>query len=523
MMVDVASRQGMGFGASGRALKRTPQSWRAISDFLFNKDTPGARLYRQMRLDGGTTGGLGLSTRANVELNIESIRKLSKSKPRAAAVKMVQLVDNWNVLFEDSTRLSVYRTALQRGLSRKQAGFLAKEASINFNKKGTAGPIINGLYMFSNASIQGTTKMLRALKNPKVATAVIGTLSTAIYAANEWNDNIDPNWRDKVTKFDRASNFVIMLPSDDGDANYITIPMSWGLKPIKVGLEYIHDLSKGHGNLGDAVVGLSTAVLESYNPLAGDEDIVKTLTPTLLKVPIEISSNRAWYGNRIKPDYDPNIPASAQYFPSLADTTTGRIAISITEGISEATKNAIEISPADAVYAFNQYIGGAGRSVTKLVNTVESIGRNESPAMREIPVLSRFLKDRPEDRVLSNLYYSERERVNTKLKREKTSNVRRLTPIYEEAQMLLKENRGVEAQTIVDGLSNEDYEIYKTMKATDRRRQTTTEQIKMFSTVKEVQNLLEKDRHVEAQQVVNNMTNEEYKIYKRVKTQVGLE
>lgn len=522
MMVDVASRKGMGFGSAIKAFKKDPQSKKAIFDYLMGRDTVGSKLYKQMKLDGGTTGGLGLSTRANVELNIEKIRRISKSKPRQAAVKAVEIVDKWNVLFEDGTRLSVYRTALERGLSRKNAAVLAKEASINFNKKGTAGPIINGLYMFSNASIQGTTKMLRAMKNPKVAGAVITSMGTSIYTANTWNDHIDPNWRDKVTKFDRASNLVIMLPSESEDASYITIPISWGLKPIKVGLEYLHDLSSGHGDLKDAVIGLSTAVLESYNPLAGDEDIIRTLTPTLLKVPVEISSNRAWYGSKIKPDYDPNIPASAQYFPSLADTLTGRIAISATEKISDISKNAIEISPANAVYAFNQYIGGAGRSVTKITNTVAAIGRSESLEMREVPVLSRFLKDRPEDRVLSNLYYSEKERVDKKKAREKVSNVRRLTPIYEEVQMLLEENKIDEAKAMVNGLSEKDYDIYKTMKATDRRRQTTTEQIKMFSTVKKVQELIEKDDKAEAQEIVNKLSDDEYKAYLTVKKQLGL-
>lgn len=523
MMVDIASRKGMGFGSAIKAFKKDPQSKKAIFDYLMGRDTVGSRLYKQMKLDGGTTGGLGLSTRANVELNIEKIRRISKSSPRRAAVKAVEIVDKWNTLFEDGTRLSVYRTALERGLSRKNAASLAKEASINFNKKGTAGPIINGLYMFSNASIQGTTKMLRAMKNPKVAAAVIGSMGSGIYAANSWNDHIDPNWRDKVTKFDRSSNLVIMLPSEKEDASYITIPISWGLKPIKVGLEYIYDLSTGHGDLKDAVIGLSTAVLESYNPLAGDEDIIRTLTPTLLKVPVEISSNRAWYGNRIRPDYDKSIPRSAQYFPSLADTLTGRIAISATEKISEVSRNAIEISPADAVYAFNQYTGGAGRSVTKIVNTVTAIGRSESPAMREVPVLSRFLKDRPEDRVLSSLYFSEKERVDKKKAREKVSAIRRLTPIYEEAQMLIEEDKLNEAKSLVDGLSDEDYKIYKTMKATDRRRQTTTEQIKMFSTVKKVQELIEKGNKTEAQGIVNKMSDAEYKIYKRVKSQLGLD
>ncbi|HEC66224.1 MAG TPA: hypothetical protein ENI23_13115 [bacterium] len=523
MMVYTASRKEMGFGSAGKVATGIVKSQKAIYDFLLGKDTPGARLYKQMKEDGGTTGGLGLSTREQVNLDIEKIRRLNRSKPRAAAEKAIEVVDKWNTLFEDSTRLSVYRTALDRGLTRSQAATLAKEATINFNKKGTAGPIINGLYMFSNASIQGSTKMLGALKNPKVAGAVIGTMGTAVYAANEWNDSIDPDWRDKVTKWDRSSNYVVMLPPDeDGSINYITVPVSWGLKPIKVSLEYTYDAATGHGDFGAAFQGVATSFLEAYNPLAGDENVLNTLTPTILKVPLEISKNRAWYGNAIKPDYDPNVPASSKYFKSLENTFTGRAAIKTTAELSEATKGAIELSPADVNYAFNQYIGGVGRFVSKVISTVSGIVTGDEIPTKEIPVLSRFLKNRDEEQVLKSLYYTEKERVDKEKAQQKVSDVRRLTPLYEEAQMLLKEGKAQEAQAIVNNLSDEDYEIYKKMKSSDKRRQTTARQIDIFPTVKHIQDLLREGKQTEAQQAVDQLTNEEYEVYIKVKEQLGL-
>lgn len=522
MAVYMASRKETGFGGASSALMKQPESIKAVFDFVRGADTEGARLYKQMRLDGGTTGGLGLSTRQQVNLDIESIRKLNRSKPRQAASKTIELVDKWNTIFEDSTRLSVYRAALDKGLSRGQAAKLAKEATINFNQKGTAGPLINGLYMFSNASIQGTTKMLVALKNPKVLGAVTASISVAIYSANEWNDSVDPDWRDKVTKWDRSSNLVIALPSED-EFNYITIPISWGLKPIKVALEYAYDASTGHGDLRDAVQGITTSVLESYNPLAGDENILNTLTPTILKVPMEISKNRAWYGNAIKPDYDPNVPASAKYFKSLENTLVGRTAIKATSKLSDATKGAIEISPADANYAFNQYIGGVGRSISKIINTVSSLSKGEDLDKKEIPVLSRFLKERDEEQVLQSLYFTEKERVDKEAARQKVQDVRRLTPIYEEAQMLLKEDREKEAQAIVDNLSDEDYEIYKKMRASDKRRQTSADQVKIFPVVKHVQDLLKSGENAEAQKIVDELTEDEWNDYQSVKKQLGLE
>jgi uncharacterized protein YchJ len=114
---------------------------------------------------GGTTGGFALSTRKQTQINLDKIFRTAQSKPRQAAQKVVEYVDAWNTIFEDSTRLSVYKAALEKGLSKERAAFLAKEASINFNRMGTGGPVINALWMFSNASIQGSAKMLRAMRN----------------------------------------------------------------------------------------------------------------------------------------------------------------------------------------------------------------------------------------------------------------------------------------------------------------------------------------------------------------------
>lgn len=406
MAVDMASRKEMGFKQAGRAMTREPESIKAVTDFIRGADTEGARLYKQMQMDGGTTGGLSLSTRKQVEVDIEKIRQLNRSQPRRAARMLLEAVDNWNTIFEDSTRLSVYKTALKNGSDRETAAMLAKESTVNFNKKGTGGSVINGLYMFSNASIQGTTKMLRAMKNPKVAGAVVGGMGLAVYNLNKFNDSVDPDWRDKVTEYDRTSNMVLFLPSDTGEAKYITIPVSWGLKPIKVAMEHTNDFMTGHNDdVPDAIRGIMIAAATSYNPLAGSESVVETLTPTFLKTPQEIASNTAWHGGKIRPDYDPNMPKSAQFFDSLERKATGRVAIDATEKLADATGGEIQISPANINYAFEAYIGGLGRSVTKILNTITSIGKGEDLKPSEIPIASRFFKVRDIEQTESQRIY----------------------------------------------------------------------------------------------------------------------
>src|SRR3990167_3602219 len=202
VMVYLAAQKETGFKGSTKVLTQEPGSFKSILEHLTGKDTEGARLYQQMRMDGGTTGGLGLSTRQQIDVDLKQIKKLNRSNPRKAVQFLFERVDDWNTLFEDSTRLSVYKTALSQGVSRQKAAVLAKQASIDFNKFGTGGPIINSLYMFSNASIQGSAKMLMSMKNPKVAGAVIAASGTAVFATSQWNDNLDPKWRDKVSKWE---------------------------------------------------------------------------------------------------------------------------------------------------------------------------------------------------------------------------------------------------------------------------------------------------------------------------------
>lgn len=388
--------QGRG-GARGAAKTafRDPASIKAIVDHLAGRSTPGANLYAQMVADGGTTGGLGLSTRRDVELNIAQLERLATSSPRRFAAGLVDLVDNWNTVFEDSTRLSIYKTALDQGASRERAAFLAKEGTVNFNRMGTAGPVINGFWMFSNASIQGTAKMVRSLRNPRVAAAVSVTIAAAVAAVSQWNDEIDPEWRDKVAKWDRLNGLPVLLPSVDGGVRYVTIPVSWGLKPIYVAASAAYDALSGvSGGLGKALSDVTTSILEGYNPLGGT-DLISAITPTFLDTPFDIARNRSWSGNRIRPDFDPNMPRDKQYFMSLKDTAFGRAAIRTTEMLHDTT--GLLVSPADLSYAIEQLVGGAGRAARKTLDTLIGAAQGQLPPASDFPFLSRFYRERSEE------------------------------------------------------------------------------------------------------------------------------
>lgn len=453
-----ASSQGVG---AARTVAKDPTSMAGVLAHLRGKETPMARLYEQMRLDGGTTGGMALSTRKQLEVSMAKIRKMHESSPRAAAQYLLEKVDAWNTLVEDSSRLSIYRTSLEKGMSRKQAAFLAKNSTINFNKKGTVGPIINAFYMFSNASIQGSAKMLRAMRNPKVAAAVAASVLGSVAVANHHNDAIDPDWRDKVTPWDRNSNLVVLLPTDDG-VKYVTVPVSWGLKPFKVMSDYVLDAASGksRGGVADAASGVVAAFMESYNPVGGN-DIASTLSPTILDLPLEIRSNMAWHGGKIRPDWERDLPKSWAYFDSTRDSAIGQAAISGAQGIANASNQRIQISPEDVLYVEESLVGGAGRFLSRLTDTVAGIAKGKAPPPERIPVINRFFKKKQEDEIRANsreidlTSYLGEQAIDRKKLSERSED------IYEELKRMAPDEANARAQQIYQ----EDPDVYARIEA----------------------------------------------------------
>lgn len=366
---------------------------RAILDHLRGKDTPGAKLYKQMLEDGGTTGGMSLSTKKQVELDIDKLRTLASSKPRQAFEAIANKIDQTNEVIENSTRYTVYKQALERGASRKEAAYLAKESTVNFNRKGKAGPVINALYMFSNASIQGAAKTFKALKNPKTLAYTVGTITAATFAINEYNESIDPEWRNKISDFERNGGVTILLPgvNSKGEHNRIVVPLAYSVRFIKAGAEAAYDASKGEGKgVGDAIGKVASGIADGYNPLGGN-DLGSTLTPTIADLPREVGLNKKWSGSKIYPDYDPNLPDSRKYYDSLGESKIGKGFIALTKTLSD--KANIEISPATMDYVLTQLTSGTGTFGKKVVNSGSALADGKKPSLDDIPFASRFLKE----------------------------------------------------------------------------------------------------------------------------------
>lgn len=377
---------------------------KAIMDYQAGRDTELGSLYKQMVEDGGSQGGLALHSREHTKGSVEDLFKLIDSKPRQGVKLLVEKFDNWNNVFEDSTRLSIYKAALEGGLSRERAAWLSLEVGINFGRQGTSGNALKSLYMFSNPSIQGSARTVRSWVNkPSTLVKTSLMLGSAVVAANAWNDSVDENWRDdtRLSKFTRSGNMVLLLPNEGGQPYMVKIPIGWSLKPLKTIIDYGYDVTKGKASVTDALGATTQAMVEGYNPIGGAGGLTDVFPTQVGPIPArflaEIAANQNFMGTPIRPKGKDNMPKSYQYYDSTNEEPMGKAYVKASRFLSDVTggkkntRGLIEISPEDIQYGVEQLISGAGRSIGKAVNTVTNAASGEKFNLNDMPFVEKFV------------------------------------------------------------------------------------------------------------------------------------
>ena len=76
---------------------------------------------------------------------------------------LMDWLTDYNDSMENALRLAAYKVALDKGMSRAQAASLAKNLTVNFNRKGAVAQQMGMLYAFFNASMQGTARIAQTL------------------------------------------------------------------------------------------------------------------------------------------------------------------------------------------------------------------------------------------------------------------------------------------------------------------------------------------------------------------------
>ena len=113
--------------------------------------------------------------------------------------------------------------------------------------------------------------------------------------------------------------------------------------------------------------------------------------------------------------------------------------------------------------------------------------------------------------------YSSDEAQNYFTKKEENSKeLKKIKPIYKEVQKLASEGREEEALSIINELSDAEYELYKKYKKGEKAKETVAGKKEILPIYTKVQALKETSPE-EARAIVDGLTDEQYEYYKLVK------
>ena len=425
------------------------------------KDTDWAKLFERFQMAGGQTGYKDQFTKQKLsfkglkpeskEINVieQSFKDMDKSTVRKAVGSIFNWLSDYNDAMENAVRLSAFKVALDQGLSEDKAASIAKNLTVNFNRKGKLSPTLGALFAFFNSATQGATRLGETLAGPAGKKIIAGGLTVGVFQALALAlagfDDDDP------PTFLKDKNLIIPT----GDGKYVVIPMPLGFNAIpgigRISTEYVlgkMGLISGSKNLSKKAIDLAGLVLDSFNPLGGGS-LTQIITPTVADPIVSIATNTDAFGRPISrqdrstapsPGYTRSRDNASFFSQQLAEF------LNLASGGTKYKKG--EISPtADQIdYLIGQATGGVGREVQKVSETIKSQFTGEELPTYRKPLVGKIFGDINSPASVSTRFYqtvTEMAQHENEIKgRQKNrENVREYFKEHPEAKLIDQANR----------------------------------------------------------------------------------
>lgn len=371
------------------------------------------RLWEDFQRLGGQTGFRDLwATNADRAKAIESeIKRVTEGKAKQFGRAVFGWLSDYNEAMENSVRLAVFKVALDQGIAPERAASIAKNITVNFNRKGAMTTQVAALYAFFNAAAQGTTRALKTLAGPAgrkiiAGGVLIGSMQALMLAGAGFSDEDIPD-------FVREKNLIIPI----GGKRYITIPMPLGFSVFpNIGRMATEMALDGGKDAGKKAVKMLGVVANSFNPLGGSGSVSQMLSPTVSDPIFAVDANKDWTG---RPIARPNISSLDERpgherkkdVASIWSEYVSRALNSITGG-TEFKPGLLSPSPDHIDYLVGQYTGGFVREVNKAGTAAVAAYRGDDVPSSKIPLVGRFYGNAEGTNAVRTAYFENLKWIN---------------------------------------------------------------------------------------------------------------
>jgi hypothetical protein len=368
-------------------------------------------LAEEFEREGGKTGFRDLF--ANAEDRSKAIeRELSKG-PLTATMKTAGAAFDWlsdfNETVENGVRLAAYKAAKDAGLSNAKAASVAKNLTVNFNRRGAVGAEVGALYAFFNASVQGTARMAQTITGPAGRKIVAGGLllgvAQAVMLGLAGLDDDIPEWV-------KDRNVIIPL----GGGRYFAFPMPLGYHAIPAFSRRAIEAFGNDDPIQKDVIGMAGVIMDAFNPIGSGGSLLQVVTPTVVDPLAALSENRDFAGRQIYQANMNNLDPTPGPDRNRAGVSPVGAALSFAidrlTGGSGYTPGAVSPTGDAIDYLIGQATGGVGREIMKVTSVGRSIVTSEEVPSYKIPVVGRMIGNANESFSVTSRYYENVTQMN---------------------------------------------------------------------------------------------------------------
>lgn len=474
-----------GYAGAGKLLGNLPAAYREA--FMGEVRGKPSQAYEEYRRTGGKTGFMDFKdiegyAKELAQLAAESEKwrtavatpggwaktKAIWRRSRGSVRRVLDAIESYNGAVENATRFAAFKAARESGKSVAQAASVAKNITVNFNRRGSMGPVLGAWFLFFNPAVQGSARMIEAMKSREVLATIgmgmAGVFGLALANASVGGDDDGDGmaYWDKVPPEVKERNLVIMLPPgvDRGETvpgtehgRYIKIPLPYGFNAFAALATTAADMLR---NASDPVRGVSAGkgALRILKAFVGAWVPVSDVAPSfdnpkataLIGVPdaldpvMEAVLNVNSFGGQLYPEGmgQDKLPDSEKVWGAQKGTWKHQVArwLNETTGGSLYHEGAISVTPASIDNVVRGYGGGVATFLTSIADTLVTQGVNRDSFEWWRAPFARQLYgevDTQQDQALAYERLSQIEQGADPLKRaEKAGDARAASAIREE-------------------------------------------------------------------------------------------
>lgn len=454
-----------------------------VTGKLKEKDPEAFALFDAFQKFGGQTGYVNAKDIDQISKDMEILSANYSGKKTTDAKKAFKsafrIVENVNNAVENTARFAAFKEYINaKGGPKKatkedyeDAAVLAKNLTINFNRSGKLGPIVNAFYVFANASVQGSVNLFRGM-NPvgfqdgklkwtgmtSASKKIVGGLAglgalVEMYSMLVSDEDEDGRLLiDKIPAHEKERFMIIPIPGvkyKDGNVKFNKFSRRYTVdgKPFAIAmpLPYGYNIFYNMGRMGvemasKPIVGyerrsplefgidISGIAAGSFSPVgigySQDQgfDFVKTAVPSVAKPLYESRVNEKWTGAPVYKEQFPMSAPRAQSGMKLKNTNEFyrefTMMVNRASGGGKFDPGMLDWSPDKIKFYLQSYLGGmytmaerTGAISGKIYDNL-TVGTNQDITLNEIPFV-RVLTAEPQDYVDAGRFYENKELIKT--------------------------------------------------------------------------------------------------------------